>query len=136
MYDVLLKNETAMPAAASTSTTSAAIFIQPKTDPQAEFHGACEVEIIVPALTATQAPAGATATAEVLVAEADTTDGWTVAKSYTVGTVTAGSSGATSKTAFRFRLPYKTGTHIKGKVSLNATATDSSAVKFSTALVW
>lgn len=124
LCDANLWNEFALPAAESTSTTSAKLKLTEGKlgdDGLIDYPG--ELVVVIPALTATMVPNTKTVTVQVELSNDDFTHTETV----TLATL-AGSSGV-AKTLLRYRVPRTPYQQLRVKVGLGADCTDSSSVK-------
>lgn len=124
LCDANLWNEFALPAAESTSTTSAKLKLTEGKlgdDGLIDYPG--ELVVVIPALTATMVPDTKTVTVQVELSNDDFSNSETV----TLATL-AGSSGV-AKQLMRYRVPRTPYKQLRVKISLGANCTDSSAVK-------
>jgi len=111
----------ALPSAASSSTTSAAINLGADTFKNANI----ELELAVPALTDTMVPNTRTAT---YIIETSTTSNFAaIDQTLYTETFTGAGSGVAAKTK-RVRPPSNCAQYVRSKVTLGASTTDSSAV--------
>jgi hypothetical protein len=112
-----------LPNAASTSTTSAAVDLG--TDVYKTER--LELELSVPALSNTIAPAGATAGVNYII-ESSTTSTFAAIARQIVNQNLVGTGSGVAATKVRCRVPSNCEQFIRAKVTLNATCTDASAL--------
>ena len=124
--DKSLWSEFALPAAASTATTSSKLILtEGKLGSDGVNNYAGDLVVIIPALTSTICPDGKTVAVTVEYSDDDFTN---VKETVTLATLT-GSSGV-EKTVIRYRIPNKfPGKVLRVKVSFGADTTDGSALK-------
>lgn len=112
----------ALPAAASSSTTSAAIDLGPDTFKPEKL----ELELSVPALSTTIAPDTRTVT---LIFETSTTSNFSAIARTILSTITTGAGGAgIGATKTRCRVPSDCERYVRAKVTFGASTTDGSAL--------
>ena len=119
----------ALPTAASTSATSAAIDLGADNNKPENV----EVELVVPALTSVMNPAAATAGVTYII-ETSTTSTFAAVASTILSKTVAGSTGPTAAVTARCRLPSDCPRYVRGKISFGATTADASAVSAYAAL--
>lgn len=109
--------------AAAGSKTSAAVDLGADTFKNQNF----EIELLVPTLNATIAPAASTAGVTYSI-ESATDSGFTTVARTIVSKTIAGSAQGVAQTALRTRVPSDCERYIRARVLLGTTATDASAV--------
>lgn len=113
----------ALPAAASTSTTSAVIDLGADTYKPENI----ELDLAIPALNATIAPDTRTVTA---IIETSTTSNFAAvdATIFSRTLTGAGGTGIAAQTALRARVPSNSARYVRAKITFGASTTDGSAV--------
>lgn len=112
-----------LPGAASTSTQSSVVDLGADTYRPENF----ELELAVPALNATMAPAAATAGATYII-ESSTTSSFAETARTVVSKNIAGSAQGIALTAVRTRVPSDCERYVRGRVSFGATMTNAAAL--------
>ncbi len=112
-----------LPATASANTTSAAVDL----GADAIKPEGVEVEIAIPALSDTIAPAGSTVGVTLSIESSTTSTFVAVARTLVSKTLVGAGSGIAAQ-GVRCRLPSDCERYIRGKVAFGATTTDASAL--------
>ncbi|MDO4574253.1 MAG: hypothetical protein Q4D98_03465 [Planctomycetia bacterium] len=136
LKDEALKKTIALPSAASSSVTTAAFRLKSGEDIAGGFYAECELEIDVPALSATILPATGKITIEVQTTDTDDATGWEAAETLTVKEIEGGTSGGSDAQEIRYRFPTGVKKYARVKASTNAIATDASSVTMTVWLVF
>lgn len=112
-----------LPSAASLSTTSAAIDL----GADVQKPETIELDLSVPSLTSAMSPSTNTAGVTYLW-ESSTTSAFSAVARTIVSKNIAGSTGGTALTSLRTRVPSDCERYVRAKVTLGATASDSSTL--------